>query len=186
MDPSLRFGTAGRVGALKVRTERVCRYTFRVEENSEGGKMRSCYRLVALFLFFATATAWSRQTEQKKPTPPPDPCPLATTDVARTNCWEDLANKADANLNALYRQLQAGIRAKIAEDGALKEFRERSLEKLKAAQAAWSRYRDAQCDATEQQYERGTIAPSIRSGCIKELSERRAEELRKTYALYFH
>jgi uncharacterized protein YecT (DUF1311 family) len=148
--------------------------------------MRSYYRPVAFALFLTTAMAWPRQTEEKKPTPPADPCPLATTDMARTNCWEDLASKADANLTAVYRQLQASMRAKIAEDGSLKEYRERALEKLKAAQVAWTRYRDAQCDADEQQYEGGTIAASIRSGCVKELSERRAEELRKTYAMYFH
>src|SRR5262249_51190128 len=73
----------------------------------EGGKMRSYFRLVAFALFLTTALAWSRQTEPKRSTPPPDPCPLATTDEARTNCWEDLATKADSNLNALYRQLQA-------------------------------------------------------------------------------
>lgn len=148
--------------------------------------MRRYFRPAAFALFLTTALAWSRQTEQKKPTPPSDPCPLATTDEARTNCWEDLATKADANLNAVYHQLQASMRAQIGEDGNLKEFRERSLEKLKAAQLAWSRYRDAQCDADEQQYEGGTIAPSIKFGCLKELSDRRAEELRKTYALYFH
>ena len=148
--------------------------------------MRSCYRPLALALLLTTALASTGQTEQKKPAPPPDPCPAATTDVARTNCWKDLANQADAGLNALYHQVQAGIRARIAEDGAVKEFRERSLEKLKAAQLAWTRYRDAQCDADEQQYEGGTIAPSIRFECIKELSERRSEELRRTYALYFH
>jgi len=156
-----------------------------VAETIEGGKMRSYYRPLALALFLTTAMASPRQPEQKKHAPPADPCPLATTDEARTNCWEDLANKADAGLNALYRQLQANIHGRMAEDGTLKEYRERSLEKLKAAQLAWSRYRDAQCDADEQQYEGGTIAPSIRFGCIRELSERRAGELRKTYALYF-
>jgi uncharacterized protein YecT (DUF1311 family) len=148
--------------------------------------MRRYYRPLALALLLTAAMASPQQPEQKKPAPPSDPCPLATTDQARANCWEEIANKADASLNAVYRQLQAAMRAKIAEEGSLKEFRERSLEKLNAAQSAWSRYRQAQCDADEQQYEGGTIAPSIRFGCIKELSDRRAEELRKTYALYFH
>ena len=148
--------------------------------------MRSYVRPWALVIFLTAALGWSQQTEQKKLAPPPDPCPLATTDEARTNCWEDLASKAEANLNTVFRQLQANIRAKITEDRTLKEFRERSLEKLKTAQLAWTKYRDAQCDADEQQYEGGTIAPSIRFGCIRDLSERRADELRKTYALYFH
>lgn len=148
--------------------------------------MRTFYRPAVFALVTAAALAFAQQAPDKKPTPLSDPCPLATTDMARTNCWEDLANKADASLTGLYRQIQAAIRAKMAKDTSLKDYRERALEKLKAAQLAWTGYRDAQCDAAEQQYEGGTIAPSIHAGCMKDLSERRADELRKTYAIYLH
>ena len=146
--------------------------------------MRGYHRPLALVLMLAAVSAGSQPAEEKK-LAAPDPCPLATTETARATCWEGLATKADAGLTALYRQLQARIRGRIAEDVSLKEYRERTIEKLKAAQLAWSRYRDAECEAEEQQYEGGTIAPSIKYGCLKELSDRRAEELRRSYTLYF-
>jgi uncharacterized protein YecT (DUF1311 family) len=79
------------------------------------------------------------------------------------------------------------MRAKIVkEQSPLKSYQETALQRLKAAQLAWDRYRDAECDAREQQFEGGSIAPSVRSGCVKELSDRRAEDLKKTYAIYLH
>lgn len=140
---------------------------------------------MALFL---AAAAWPLQTADKKPAPPVDPCPAATTDTARTQCWEDLGLKAGANLTALYQKLQKLMRDQIAKETVPqpKEHEETAPAKLKAAQLAFARYRDAQCDADEQQYEGGTIAPSIRAGRVKHLSEQRMEELQKTYAIYFH
>lgn len=145
------------------------------------------FRLSAVALVLSVA-AWPQQMADKKPGAPVDPCPAATTDMARTQCWEDLGRKADANLTALYQKLQKLIRDRIAQETVpqLKQYQETALAKLKAAQLAFSRYRAAQCDADQQQYEGGTIAPSVRAGCVKHLSEQRMEELQKTYAIYFH
>ena len=102
-----------------------------------------------------------------------------------TECWGNLARKAEADLTALYQKIQKAIQAKIAGgDTQFKGYEERALAKLKAAQLAWTHYRDAQCDAAEQQYEGGTIAPSIDSGCHKELADQRMKELKNTYAIY--
>ena len=141
-------------------------------------------RLTAAVVFFLAA-ALSQQPNNKKPAPPPGPCDAAQTQMEITNCFEDLAQKADARLNALYQKLQKSIRVKMAEDDTtLKGYRSRALEKLKAAELAWVHYRDAQCDAAEQQSEGGTIAPSIHAGCVKDLTELRITELQKTYAIY--
>lgn len=146
--------------------------------------MPTVVRLRALALVFISF-AIAQQPANKKPAEPPDPCAKATTQMEITNCWEDQAQKSEAQLTALYQKIQKAIQAKMAaEDGYMKEYRGRALEKLKAAQLAWSRYRDAQCAAEDQQYERGTIAPSIHAGCMKDLADRRAEELKKTYAIY--
>jgi uncharacterized protein YecT (DUF1311 family) len=131
------------------------------------------------------AVGWSQQTAEKKKTASPDLCPGAQTQMDITNCWENLAQKADANLNVVYQKVQKAIRAKIAqEQGPLKGYQERALEKLKAAELAWIHYREIECAAQEQQNEGGTIAPSIHAGCMKELADRRADDLQKTYAIY--
>lgn len=147
--------------------------------------MPTPFRLAAIVLLF-TAIAFSQQpTDNKKPVPAPGPCDKAMSQVEITNCWEDQAQKSEAQLTTLYQKIQKAIQAKMAaEDGYMKEYRGRALEKLKAAQLAWSRYRDAQCGAEEQQYERGTIAPSIHAGCMKDLADRRIDELQATYAIY--
>lgn len=114
-----------------------------------------------------------------------DPCPNASTDMARTNCWLDLANQANDRLASYYQTLQKTIKAHRAEQPQdFKIYDDRNLEKLTAAQIAWSRYRDAQCTAAEQRYAGGTIAPSIRAGCERDLADRRIEELHQTYASY--
>jgi uncharacterized protein YecT (DUF1311 family) len=148
--------------------------------------MRNLFRAAVVALILSAA-AWTQELSDKKSTPPPDPCPSSTTQAEITQCMDQLAAKAQADLTVLYRKLQGLMRAKIAkEQSPLKSYQETALQKLKAAQLAWSRYRDGECDAREQQFEGGSIAPSVRSGCVKELSERRAEDLKKTYAIYLH
>jgi uncharacterized protein YecT (DUF1311 family) len=147
--------------------------------------VRNLFRAAVVTLIL-TAAAWPQELSDKKSTPPVDPCPASATQTERTQCWDQLAAKAHADLTVLYRKLQGLIRARIAkEQDPLKSYQETALQKLKTAQLAWSHYRDGECDAREQQFEGGTIAPSVRSGCVKELSERRMEELQKTYAIYF-
>lgn len=145
--------------------------------------MPSSIRLAAMVLVLA-GLAWSQQPPDKKPDRPPGPCDNAATTMENTNCREEQAHKADEQLSALYYKVQKAIQAKAAEDGALQGYRQRTLEKLRAAQLAWSRYRDAQCGAEEQQNEGGSIAPSVHAGCMKDLADRRMDELQKTYAIY--
>jgi len=132
------------------------------------------------------AVARPQQPSDSKKPAPAYPCASATSQMEITQCWEDLAKKADANLTAVYQKVQKAIRAKIAEEkgGPLEGYEQRALDKLRAAQIAWSHYREVECDAEEQQNEGGTIAPSIHAGCMKELAERRAGDLQKTYAIY--
>jgi uncharacterized protein YecT (DUF1311 family) len=144
---------------------------------------RLLFRAIAILLL-TVAAAWPQQKSENKAAPPADPCPEATTDEVKTRCWDDLAQKADANLTALYQKIEKAIRAKIADQSSVKDHEQGALEKLKAAQLAWKHYRDAQCAAEEQQYDGGTIAPSVHAGCVKELSDRRRDQLQKNYALY--
>jgi uncharacterized protein YecT (DUF1311 family) len=75
--------------------------------------------------------------------------------------------KADAQLNKVYKQVQAGLDA----DG---------LAKLKVAQRAWLAFRDADADFQADAAARGgTMAPCIYDGVRQQLTEARTAELRQ-------
>lgn len=144
--------------------------------------MLSSLRLVGVL--FLVIAAWPQQTGDKKKSEPPDPCAAAESQMEITQCWSNLARKAEADLTTLYQQIQKAIQARISQDAQLRGYEERALIKLRAAQLAWTHYRDAQCDAAEQQFEGGTIAPSVAAGCHKSLADQRVKELNDTYAIY--
>lgn len=146
--------------------------------------MSTTLRLSVITLLLISS-ALSQQPADKKPAESPDPCDKAATQMEITNCREEQAQKAEARLAALYQKIQKAMQAEmVAEDASMKGYEERALEKLKAAQIAWSHYRDAQCAAEEQQCEGGTIAPSVHAGCTEDLANRRMDDLRQTYAIY--
>lgn len=147
--------------------------------------MTALFRL-SLVVLLLSSLAWSQQLSSTKPAETSGPCDKATTQEEITNCTADQATKAEARLAALYEKVQKAIQAKAAADqgNGLQPYELRALARLKAAQLAWIRYRDAQCAAEEQQYEGGTIAPSVHAGCMKDQAERRMDDLKKTYAIY--
>jgi uncharacterized protein YecT (DUF1311 family) len=146
--------------------------------------LRHCFAVVVFLSLSATAQSGN----DSKPAPPFDPCQKATTEIERTNCWDELANKAEAQLTATYSKVLKAVNARITSEkvAALKSHEQGVLANLRSSQLAWKKYRGANCDANAQIYEGGTIEPQIRSGCMKELAERRAADLQKTYAMYLH
>jgi uncharacterized protein YecT (DUF1311 family) len=138
---------------------------------------------LATVVFTISVTAAQQPAEKKLPS---DNCGNLKVQMEITNCWENLAQKADAQLTAVYQRVRKSIQAKIAEEkgGPLVGYQQRALQKLRVAQLAWSHYRELECDAEEQQFEGGTIAPLIHAGCMKELADRRLDNLQKTYAIY--
>jgi uncharacterized protein YecT (DUF1311 family) len=65
-----------------------------------------------------------------------DPCSKAMTQAGLQSCYCDRAQKADAQLNDVYRQL-------LKKNGSDTSF----IEKLKISQRAWLAFRDAQLEA---------------------------------------
>ena len=63
--------------------------------------MFSAVRVAACSLCFLNL-AFSQQSTGTRKLEPPDPCSKATSQVEITACWEDLAEKADTRLDALY------------------------------------------------------------------------------------
>ena len=95
-----------------------------------------------------------------------DPCANAQTQVEMNECQGREYKKADAALNAVYRQLMAKI-----DEG------ERTA--LKAAQQAWIKFRDGECEFESYQNKGGTIYPLVYSGCLTVLTQERSKQLRE-------
>ncbi len=94
------------------------------------------------------------------------PCPDAMTQHAMNRCAAEEFRKADAELNKVYRQL-------TGEAGAAEKA------KLRAAQLAWIRFRDAHCDYEAFGNQGGSIYPMVYSFCLAEVTRERAKQLRE-------
>jgi uncharacterized protein YecT (DUF1311 family) len=102
--------------------------------------------------------------QKKKKTQGGDPCPEAHTQLDMNQCADAQYRKADAELNRAYQQL---ARASGGPDA-----------KLKAAQLAWLKFRDAECDYEASQYEGGSIMPMVYSFCLRDVTAARTKQLR--------
>ncbi|MDD2932567.1 MAG: lysozyme inhibitor LprI family protein [Methylotenera sp.] len=76
-------------------------------------------------------------------------------------CAYDHFKNTDAELNNLYKKLT----------------RESTTDKLRIAQRAWIKYRDAQCDYEASDFDDGSMQPTIHSSCLAELTKQRIKEL---------
>jgi uncharacterized protein YecT (DUF1311 family) len=95
-------------------------------------------------------------------------CENAKTQLEINECMAAAYKAADAELNSLYVSLQG-------KPGAV------TSEKLRAAQRAWIKYRDANCDAEAELYEGGSIRPAMYSGCLERVTRARIAELHAIY-----
>jgi uncharacterized protein YecT (DUF1311 family) len=95
-------------------------------------------------------------------------CDNAGTNAAITNCMSGEYQKADAELNRIYKLAFKGLNAKEADN-------------LKNTQRAWIAYRDGQCDAEYAKWEGGSGGPAAHLACLYRLTQLRTRELHKTY-----
>jgi uncharacterized protein YecT (DUF1311 family) len=82
-------------------------------------------------------------------------------------CAGDAYKKADAALNATYKQVMARLKDSEA-----------AAKSLVAAQRAWIAYRDAQCDFMSSGVEGGSARPMIVAQCLEQLTTQRADDLK--------
>lgn len=95
------------------------------------------------------------------------PCPKAMSQHEMNRCASEEFQKADAELNKLYRQLMNGAGAG-----------ERA--KLRAAQLAWIKFRDAHCDYEAFGNTGGSIYPMVYGFCLAEVTGERSKQFRDT------
>jgi len=122
-----------------------------------------------LFSFFAAALlavpAYGRHMNEKD-----SPCPNVVITAELTGCLSRARDKADAQLNSLYK----GLLGRLA--GA-------DAETLTKTQRLWVQYRDANCSAERDLCEDGTAKHAVYFACLESMTRARTRELQVTYAV---
>lgn len=132
--------------------------------------MRTMILMAVLILGATTACA---QEE------PQVDCANDTTQMALNICAQQDYEKADQELNVVYKQAiksQADIDKFAAEMG---PDYVGAVKALKKAQRAWIDYRDGHCEGMGFAGVGGSIRPLLVSGCLASLTTNRTKELRE-------
>jgi uncharacterized protein YecT (DUF1311 family) len=95
-------------------------------------------------------------------------CSSAHTQYELNVCTGRLYERADAQLNALYKK----VLGRLEPAGAARLVR---------VQRLWLRYRDAQCSVVHDLYAGGSIQPAATNGCLRDLTEERISDLKHAY-----
>ena len=95
-----------------------------------------------------------------------DPCPDAGNQHELNRCAARARDRADAELNKLYQQLMkdAGVTERA---------------KLRAAQLAWIKFRDAHCDYESVGNTGGSIYPMVVSFCLARVTTARVKQFQE-------
>ena len=84
-------------------------------------------------------------------------------------CAYENYQAVDAELSAVYQQIEKAL----PEDG---------KQVLKAAELAWSKFRDLDCEFERSQFEGGSIAPFVYNSCLEAQTNSRIQELSESIA----
>jgi uncharacterized protein YecT (DUF1311 family) len=93
-------------------------------------------------------------------------CEKAETTAQMRACENARYEQANQELNALYTRL-------------IKQLEPQRQEKLRIAQRAWIRFRDANADFLASSAEGGTLAPLLKVTALADMTEARVKELAK-------
>ena len=108
------------------------------------------------------ATAAAEQDEADRE----DPCPGSGSQAELNRCAARARDKADAELNKVYREL-------------IKDTDATERAKLRAAQLAWIKFRDAQCDYESVGNTGGSIYPMVMGFCLARVTKDRVKQLQE-------
>lgn len=98
-------------------------------------------------------------------------CDNANTIFEQRECLYKSLKKADKELNLNYKLLMKAIKKKEPES-------KRVIKRLKKAQRAWIKYRDAECAFSGFPMLDGSAESLLRAGCKIRLTKKRAKELK--------
>ncbi|MEM6839864.1 MAG: lysozyme inhibitor LprI family protein [Cyanobacteria bacterium P01_C01_bin.120] len=115
-----------------------------------------------------TASAVETAAFEPEPIPPlPAECADPKTQMAMTTCAAAEYERADTQLNNVYRAVKTSVSANQADQ-------------LIVAEQAWLDFRDINCDFVASQYAGGSIEPMIYNGCMTQLTSDRTAVLEQT------
>ncbi len=91
-------------------------------------------------------------------------------------CAYEAYQAADKQLNILYKKRIVQLETHEKEvPGEFKPI----IQKLKLAQTAWIKFKDADCEYEAFQYEGGSIQPLIKSSCLEDKTKKRIEDIKQ-------
>lgn len=125
---------------------------------------RGIVLLAALCCLGTAHIAWADASQQASP--PNRGCEDAQTTAAMRECENSRFERADQKMNAAYQELVC----RLDEPGRVK---------LRHAQQAWIKFRDAEAAFRADAARGGTLAPLIRVSVLADLTESRWEQLSK-------
>jgi uncharacterized protein YecT (DUF1311 family) len=131
---------------------------------------------VLIFCFILLASATPRALAEEEPAVD---CDKAQTTYELNACANKDFEKADAELNTVYKKAMAHV----AESAGSAPYDRKSWETaLRASQRAWVAFRDADCrDLTAMEWQGGTGRTAAELGCMTQLTTARTKDLRERY-----
>lgn len=125
--------------------------------------MKTLY--IAICLFSLNANAKCNQAEADKGIQP-----------EMNACAYEAFQSADKQLNILYKKRMTQLETHEKEyPGEFKPI----IQKLKLAQTAWLKFRDADCEYEAFQYEGGSMQPLVNSSCLEAKTKQRIEDIKQ-------
>ncbi len=94
------------------------------------------------------------------------PCEPAGTQYAATQCAGRAYKQADAELNNVYQQV-------------LRQENRDGQARLKTAQLAWLKFRDAECEYEAGDYIGGTMRPMVAAFCLAAVTNERTKQFQE-------
>jgi uncharacterized protein YecT (DUF1311 family) len=143
---------------------------------------------IMILVIVASASPAQQSAKTGQQAKEANPCDAANTQVEMNQCSADEYKKADAHLNTVYTNLIRLLQkdsghAQQQSGGEQRKPETPAVDKLRAVQRQWIRYRDLHCSAVRAQYEGGTISPMMWTTCMTETTNHRIEELKHGYEI---
>lgn len=109
----------------------------------------------------------------------PVDCANAMTQADMNQCAYLDFEKADKELNRVYKQALAAQVEADKEAAEMNEAYVGAVKALKKAQRAWIDYRDGHCDGVGYEAVGGSMQPMLIEGCRTQLTQARTKELKE-------
>lgn len=109
----------------------------------------------------------------------PIDCANAMTQADMNQCAYLDFEKADKELNRVYKQALVDQTRADKEAAEMNEAYVGAVKALKKAQRAWIDYRDGHCDGVGYEAVGGSMQPMLIEGCRARMTEARTKELRE-------